>query len=154
MATLKDAINWLATTHFHAAMPRKLLQQEFDEVLKRPEISMIAALWCESPADLAVKVLKAAKRKVPRDWSHESKPTGRFATRQRLTETVWLMAGNRRLTSEIARAVELSPAQVDRILDTGEGQPEGFVLAGHFRGKARRGVVGSGPREDRTRDWQ
>ncbi|MEJ6003807.1 hypothetical protein [Paucibacter soli] len=143
MAAFKDAIAWLARTHLSVESPRKLLQVEFDDLRQRPEVEMTAALWGVRPEEVAVQVLKAAQRKVPRDWLANDKPTGRFETRRRLVERVWLLASNHRLTSEIARIVELPSAAVSRIMATGEGRPPDLILTGHFRGKVRRGIRSS-----------
>lgn len=141
MATTKQAVAWQAKFLLPPEAPRTSLQDEFDSLLKQPTVQMTAALWCMSPEEVAVQVLKAAERKVPRDWLSGDKPTGIYHTRGQLLDRVWMMVRNQRLTSEIARSVALSPAKVDQIISTGEGVPSDLELQGHHRGKVRRGLI-------------
>lgn len=137
MATLTDAVLWIAQNTGLDQPELRALDRAYSFLLTHPGVCLAAGLWHRSPAEVSVKVLKAAERKVPRNWLEHDRPRGRFETRERLLSSVWQMVFNQRLTSEIARETGISTQEVSAILETYEGLPPGEEIQPHRRQRFR-----------------
>jgi hypothetical protein len=143
MANLKAAIAWLSAHHSERIATQRALDRAHLMLLAEDTVQLTAHLYKRTSAEIAVHVLKACGRYVPRNWLDSDRPTGIYPSRERLVSMVWQMLRNNRLVSEVARETGIRETEVNAIVRTHEGWPEGLELTPHHRGRERRGLLPS-----------